>query len=481
MTLGQRIQAGRTALELSQEGLGEKLGVSRQAVSKWEADAAVPDTDKLIALSRLFGVTLNQLLQVEEPAGAGKSAEQTETGAPMSPPEEPPAPPKREGPSFQKIVAWCLAILLAWGVVRVSNQVARLERWTSRLELLVADYMVEQSRKGYVEDFAFRVEENVMYLDLKPGPVYSGQEVYFAAYSADWQGVSEKGERQEGGNYTAEIAEEKKWEPPILLCAVFRDETGSQTQPLLWISSYSKDSWGGGLLWENLKGPAEGKDPGVADFTYSMSSPRGERELFFDFDLTPERAVEDTRACFLVTCASYQREVELEARLVGGHYTASGSIATPWAVEYPLTVEVVYTNGEDAPYTVPLVRVDRGEAGNVVKWLWKEGEPSEEEPLVAQVGFGFTGTVLEVNMRPGPAMGGWEATFWAAGAGEEDVTAPGRRTEGLWTGELDLGHVEAPCTVSAKFSNGTEERTVPLLRLDSWSEGKVKYEYLYRE
>lgn len=68
MTLGQRIQAHRTRLGLSQEGLGDKLGVSRQAVSKWEADGAVPDTDKLIALSKLFGITLNELLQVEEPA-----------------------------------------------------------------------------------------------------------------------------------------------------------------------------------------------------------------------------------------------------------------------------------------------------------------------------------------------------------------------------------------------------------------------------
>mgnify|MGYP003105225273 FL=1 len=41
-TLGGRIQTGRKAAGLSQEALGERLGVSRQAVSKWEADAAVP-------------------------------------------------------------------------------------------------------------------------------------------------------------------------------------------------------------------------------------------------------------------------------------------------------------------------------------------------------------------------------------------------------------------------------------------------------
>ena len=69
MTLGQRIQEHRLRLGLSQAGLGEKLGVSRQAVSRWEADGAVPDTDKLIALSKLFGLTLNELLQVENPPG----------------------------------------------------------------------------------------------------------------------------------------------------------------------------------------------------------------------------------------------------------------------------------------------------------------------------------------------------------------------------------------------------------------------------
>ncbi|MCQ4864498.1 helix-turn-helix transcriptional regulator [Pseudoflavonifractor phocaeensis] len=68
MTLGQRIQELRKALGLSQEGLGEKLKVSRQAISKWEADGAVPEVDKLIALSRLFGISLNELLQVDCPA-----------------------------------------------------------------------------------------------------------------------------------------------------------------------------------------------------------------------------------------------------------------------------------------------------------------------------------------------------------------------------------------------------------------------------
>lgn len=80
MTLGQRIQEHRLRLELSQEALGERLGVSRQAVSKWEADAAVPDTDKLIALSKLFGLTLNELLQVEGPEGTSTSGQEMGCG-----------------------------------------------------------------------------------------------------------------------------------------------------------------------------------------------------------------------------------------------------------------------------------------------------------------------------------------------------------------------------------------------------------------
>lgn len=66
MTIGQRIAECRRQLGLSQESLGEKMGVSRQAISKWEADAALPEIDKLIALSKLFGVSVGWLLGVEE-------------------------------------------------------------------------------------------------------------------------------------------------------------------------------------------------------------------------------------------------------------------------------------------------------------------------------------------------------------------------------------------------------------------------------
>ena len=74
MTLGQRIQELRKGLGLSQEELGERMGVSRQAISKWEGDQTIPELDNLIALSRLFGLTVGQLLGVEQPVPAPPAA-----------------------------------------------------------------------------------------------------------------------------------------------------------------------------------------------------------------------------------------------------------------------------------------------------------------------------------------------------------------------------------------------------------------------
>lgn len=71
-TIGQRIAERRKMLNLSQEALGEKMGVSRQAISKWEADAAVPEIDKLIAMSKLFSVSVGWLLGTEPEAAAAE-------------------------------------------------------------------------------------------------------------------------------------------------------------------------------------------------------------------------------------------------------------------------------------------------------------------------------------------------------------------------------------------------------------------------
>lgn len=67
-TIGQRIALERKKQNLSQLGLAARLDVSRQAISKWESDAAIPEIDKLITLSRLFNVSIGWLLGVEDPA-----------------------------------------------------------------------------------------------------------------------------------------------------------------------------------------------------------------------------------------------------------------------------------------------------------------------------------------------------------------------------------------------------------------------------
>ena len=57
MTLGEKIISLRKQRGLSQEELAITLGISRQAVSKWETEDATPDTDKVIALADYFNVT----------------------------------------------------------------------------------------------------------------------------------------------------------------------------------------------------------------------------------------------------------------------------------------------------------------------------------------------------------------------------------------------------------------------------------------
>ena len=63
MTLGGKIYALRVKEGFSQEAFGEKLGVSRQSVSKWETDQSVPELDKIVMISELFAVSTDYLLK----------------------------------------------------------------------------------------------------------------------------------------------------------------------------------------------------------------------------------------------------------------------------------------------------------------------------------------------------------------------------------------------------------------------------------
>ena len=68
MNMADRIQYLRKTKGISQEALADKVGVSRQAVSKWESEQSIPDLEKIIIMSDLFGVTTDYILKGIEPA-----------------------------------------------------------------------------------------------------------------------------------------------------------------------------------------------------------------------------------------------------------------------------------------------------------------------------------------------------------------------------------------------------------------------------
>ena len=123
MRLGETILKKRQARELSQEKLAELVGVSRQAVSKWEVGDAIPDTDKLIPLARALGITVDELLGnvPEEDEVQEESAEPSLSGtydASWNEANIPPAPEKQPG-WFATHWYWLGLIPAVWGAWRL--------------------------------------------------------------------------------------------------------------------------------------------------------------------------------------------------------------------------------------------------------------------------------------------------------------------------------------------------------------------------
>jgi transcriptional regulator with XRE-family HTH domain len=73
MTFAEKLKSIRKQARMSQEQLAEKLGVSRQAVTKWETDAGIPDIENIMAISALFDISIDELLSNER--GAKKTTE----------------------------------------------------------------------------------------------------------------------------------------------------------------------------------------------------------------------------------------------------------------------------------------------------------------------------------------------------------------------------------------------------------------------
>lgn len=65
MTLGERLLKYRTEAKMSQDVLAEKLGVTRQTISKWETDQSTPEFNKILPLCELYGITTDELIKGE--------------------------------------------------------------------------------------------------------------------------------------------------------------------------------------------------------------------------------------------------------------------------------------------------------------------------------------------------------------------------------------------------------------------------------
>ena len=175
MTVGQRIAQKRKELGLSQEGLGERLGVSRQTVYKWESDAALPEIEKLVNLSREFSVSIDwllgqgdetrepqeltpeQLRMVEEIVGRYLAARPApeETGGEPSGEAEPEPPKKRK--RWPLVLAGLAVVVLAGVFSNLFTRLDQLYNDTQNLQNNVGEIRYDVNNQIY--SITRRVEE----------------------------------------------------------------------------------------------------------------------------------------------------------------------------------------------------------------------------------------------------------------------------------------------------------------------------------
>lgn len=218
-TLGRRIQMYRTAQGLSQEALGARLGVSRQAVSKWEADGAVPDTDKLIALSKLFGISLNDLLQVEEPT-QDREPEQKHCRRPRLP--------------------LLVSLLLAVALIVTGLYAGQLHRRVEELEKLITASNPASLISYYDYTLEPMGEDTVYSVRLTVNRPLEGMEV---SVLLTGNGIPAKEipakQENESGVYSAKLSYRCA---PVTISAVFREGDKVYTQPLVRLTNLSPEN-----------------------------------------------------------------------------------------------------------------------------------------------------------------------------------------------------------------------------------------------
>lgn len=125
MNLGEKIYKLRTKQNLSQGDVADALDVSRQSVSKWENNSAVPDLDKIIKLAELFGVSLDELVLNKSTCEA-KKAQAEETSASQYSPAQPQIIIQKAPASGRK-TAGTILLCMAFLVILVCTIIAGAE------------------------------------------------------------------------------------------------------------------------------------------------------------------------------------------------------------------------------------------------------------------------------------------------------------------------------------------------------------------
>lgn len=266
LTIGQRIAACRKNLGLSQEALGEKLGVSRQAISKWEADAAMPEIDKLIGLSKLYHVSVGWLLGVEE--SAEPKAEKAEVSEELLRKIEEIVlryQPRKHSLSKRKKVLIAIAAVLTlligvslfsrWGrlqldVATVSAQVRNNNEQNAKIMEKLSDLeaQMEEPESSLLSSYKFEIFP--MYIISKAET--SDAEIRFSAVPRTWK-EGDTGILSIRHSNLGTIQEECKWDGSFLtasiplgsaygyeLCFTVRHADGTQEQQMLWDEAVEK-------------------------------------------------------------------------------------------------------------------------------------------------------------------------------------------------------------------------------------------------
>lgn len=186
MTIGQRIAQKRKELGLSQEALGEQLGVSRQSIYKWESDSSLPEIEKLIALSSIFNVPVGWLLGTEtQPAESGNELSETQmkmvreiVDGYIAAQPQPAAQPKRSRWIPVVLIAFC--IIVAAVLFKFSEQLLSIKNQTHYLQSSIQ--MVENTVSYQIGSITDRVEE-----------ILKSQNNLTADYETDFLGIDESG------------------------------------------------------------------------------------------------------------------------------------------------------------------------------------------------------------------------------------------------------------------------------------------------